>query len=126
MVDIDQIPYESQLVSAVDALVKVAKPCGKTVTKEYDWKVIEKIIKMWQVLYPEESEYFNKSMQTWRSHTKKSGIAKGKGGAMIQHKLEMPQKLHGLIMAIFPDQKWDKKFVNKFAKRFKLFAGNKI
>ena len=127
-IDIKFVPYEGYLVEAVDSIVNLAKRngCGKTIIREKDWEVLEQIIKMWQIIYPQESDFFYKSMKKWWEHTKRLGVSKEKGGAMIQHKLEVPQKLYQMIEAIFPNQKWDKKFVNKFAKRFKIFAGNKI
>jgi len=126
MDNLQNVPYERSLVQIVDFLVKKAKPCGKKVVKEYDWTVVKLVIETWQAFYPKESTYFYKSMKKWWENSKRLGVSKEKGGAMIQHKLEIPQKLYELILAIFPEQKWDKKFVNKFAKRFKLFAGNKI
>ena len=120
------VPYETELVQVVDAIIKLAKGRGKRVTGEKDWDVIEKVIRMWQTLYPQESKFFYDSMKKWRVNSKPSGINREKGGAMIQHKLEVPQKLYQLIEAVYPDQKWDKRFVEKFAKRFELFAGNKI
>ena len=124
--DIQQVPYEGFLVQTIDALVKLAKPCGKIIKTEYDWTVLEQTIRVWQTLYPQESEMFYKSMKKWWANTKRLGVSKEKGGAMVQHKLEVPQKLYQMIEAIFPNQKWDKKFVEKFAKRFRIFAGNKI
>lgn len=117
------VPYEAPLVMATDKLLEYAKKNGSAecVTSEKDWETLEMIIRLWHTCYPEYAAQFFESMNLVRSHSNETGVAR-EGEAMIQRQLEIPEKLISMIRVIFPVQKWDKKFVYKFAKRFSGFA----
>lgn len=120
--DIYKVPYERQLVMAVDALLDMSRQAGhsKTVETEKHWELVEKIAELWATLYPEQWHEY-KAMQTRQKLAQKNKTASNKEGeAHIQHQLEIPRKFYELMMAVFPLQKFDKKFAAKFARRMPL------
>lgn len=123
---IEYVPYESELVRFVDAVVDMAKKFGskEQVTTEKDWELLDFIFKGWCILYPRTSKDFLDHMKEWRLRSNRLGIVRERGGAMMQHKFNVPMEIYSMIMAIFPNQEWDKKFVNKFASRFAQFRGS--
>lgn len=122
---IDSVPYEGALVAFVDALVELAKKNGSKdqVETSFDWNTIDYMFKGWQTLYPNTMKDFLDHMAMWRSQSTKYGVSREKGGAMIQHKMELPRPIHDMMKIIFPKQKWDKKFTEKFANRYVKLRG---
>jgi hypothetical protein len=123
--DIDYTPFERQIVEFVDATIALNTSHGRptSITKERDWDVIGFIYKGFSVLYPKDAREFEKYMKEVHHISNPHGIKK-EGNAMIQHVLEVPEKLYKMINAIFPAQKWnDKKFVRSFAKHYPQLRG---
>lgn len=126
---IEYVPYERYLVRFIDALLNVAKKNGSKsrVETSFDWNTIEFMYKGWRILFPQTAESFEKHMNDVRHHSNTVGTAKEKGGAEVQYQLELPRPLHDMMKVIFPDQKWDKKFIQSFIKHFPtLRAAEKI
>lgn len=122
---ISYVPYETPLVQFIDNLIEYAKKNGSTsqIVTESDWKTLDYIMQGFETLYPELSHTFYENMKEWRKQSTLHAVAKGEFGARIQHQLEIPQKVYLMIQIIFPNQKWDKKFVKKFASHYKQFKG---
>lgn len=120
-----QVPYEAPLVGFIDALIDLAKKNGskERVSTSFDYKTLDFIMKGYEVLYPQESKEFYTYMKEWRRQSTHLGVSR-EGDAILQHKFNLPQKVHDLIRVIFPKQEWNKKFVNNFAKRYGQFAGS--
>lgn len=121
-----QIPYEKEIVSFVDAVIDKNNKAGSHlfVQGSQDWDTIAFIYKGFSVLYPEDAADFEKHMHDVHQDTKwNHGISK-EGDAMVEHILEIPMKLYKMIMAVFPDQKWDGKFARKFKGHFPQMAGH--
>jgi len=127
--DIYYVPFERPIVQAVDALVAFAKAkeAGKIVEREADWEVMEKIFSLWSTMFPHEYESFAEAQKLTRAHQKNALGTAREGEAMIQHQLNIPKSLYGLIVAIYPLQQFDKKFVAQLAKRMPILkAADKI
>lgn len=124
MSDYETILFPSRTIKAVDHLVKLAKhttPKGR-VESPNDWRILKETILVWSKYYPEDFTQFTESAkQLKRAHQFNKGIAKGDGEALIQHQLEIPEKLYHMIMSMFPNQNFDKEFVQKFMKELPLF-----
>ena len=83
-----------------------------------DWEIIWEIFTLWYEEYPEEYDDFQKNMAELRRSLKNNnGFFKEKGTDLWQIQIETPGKLHTMIRAIYPDQKWDKSFTRELAKR---------
>jgi hypothetical protein len=122
---IKMIPYEREIVAFIDKLLEVANRNGSkgALQTSLDWNTLDFLYKGWKVLYPEDASTFENHMkQTHTLNYRRDGIAKEKN-AMIQHILEIPSPLYQMIKVIFPDQKWDKRFVRDFAKHFPGMRG---
>lgn len=122
---LEYVPYETPLVNAIDKLIEIAKKneSKDSIQREKDWETMEWIVKLWSYLYPDHFYQFSKHMKELRSHANMNGVAKEHGGAMIQHQLEIPQRLYQMIGVVFPYQKFDKKFVAQFASKLPMFKG---
>lgn len=121
---IEYVPYETPIVKFVDYIIDKRIEMGRptSITNERHWDLVSVIIKGWGDLYPEYANPFSDHMKTVRRHATRLGVSR-EGEAILQHQLEIPQSLYLLIKKAFPDQKWDKKFVSKFAQRFSGFMG---
>jgi len=122
------VPFERELVKFVDAIIEQRIKLGRPtqITKNSHWQLVELILRGWCALYPEYANRFFDHMKRVRNNAKRLGVAR-EGEAMIQHQVEVPQSLYQMIMTAFPNQKWDKKFVLKFARRFSGFmAAHKL
>lgn len=117
------IIVDERIAAAVDALMDIHIKAGRPrrVESSIHWQMLEYIMELWQGLYPQHAKDFLSSMEKFRRASNRLGIGKEKGGALVQHQLEMPQKLYQMITFVFPDQELDKKFVQKFTDRFKAF-----
>lgn len=121
---IEWTPFEKELVFFIDNLLEMHKKRGSPtqVSSESDWDTLSYIIKGFTVLYPQLAKDFFDNMTRWRQLSASHGVSR-EGEARVQHQLEVPEKIHGMIKIVYPDQKWDKKFVAKFARRFSSFMG---
>jgi hypothetical protein len=116
---ISYVPYERQYVEFIDALIDFAKKNQSTsqIVSDADWKTMEFIYKGWKTFYPIHATQFEDHMKDVRNHSHIAGIVK-EGEGMIQYQLEIPEKLYHMIQIIFPNQKWDREFIRKFAQHF--------
>lgn len=121
--DIDNLEFEYVAMSAaklakVEKIIAMAKGRPTFVDGEKDWEIIWEIFVLWYSEYPEQYDEFQKNMADIRRNLKNSnGMFKEGGSDLWQIQLETPGLLHTMIKAIYPDQKWDKKFVRELAKR---------
>lgn len=121
--DINNLEFEYVALSAtklakVEKIVAMAKGRPTFVDGEKDWEIIWELFVLWYEEYPEEYDHFQKSIAELRANLKdKDGMIKEKGSDLWQIQLEVPMTFHTMIRAIYPDQKWDKKFTREIAKR---------
>lgn len=115
--DIQMEPFPRITVELVDKMVEIAKKNESTshVQTSGDWDTIINLYKLFKTFYPKTEADFIKQMKDFRKDEYAHGIG-GDKGARIQHQMEVPKPLFSMIMAIFPDQQWDKKFVKDLAK----------
>ena len=117
-------PFKKEVVDAVDTIVLAAKKNGSKdiVQTSRDWDTMRKIVEVWHILFPSDYEVFVKSQKIIRdSLNNPNASAKDKGGAEIQHQLNLPQMLFTMIGIVFPLQIWDKKFVAQFSREIPMF-----
>lgn len=116
------VPYEKPLVDAVEHLIRLARRAGGngTISTEKHWEITSFIFNLWTSLYPQEYTDFRAFQARQKHDQKNNAVAREKGGAMVQHQLEIPRKFHDLLAVIFPKQKYDKVFVAKLAQRMPL------
>lgn len=114
--DIKMEPFPRITVEVVDRLVEIAKKNGSkdVVQTSKDWDTIAKMYEVFRVFFPKTEAAFVEGIQDFRKRENAHGIGK-EGGAAVQHQLEVPMPLFQMIETIFPQQKWDKKFVKGIA-----------
>lgn len=122
---VKMVPFDGPIVEFVDSLILLNKKNGtpNTVTTENDWKTLEYIMQGFETLYPVKAYEFYEHMKKWRELSTAMGVSR-EGEAIIQHQLEVPEKVMSMIRIVFPNLKWDKKFVAKFSRRFTAFKGS--
>lgn len=122
--DYEIVSFPKHMVEAVDSLVLLAREHGsnaKTIESEADWKVVEGIFKVWVAYCPKEYKAFSQSQKDVRRGSfNRFASSEERGGAMIKHQLNLPMHFDAMLRAIYPKQKWDKKFIAKIARRFPI------
>jgi hypothetical protein len=120
---IKQVPYDAPIVQFVDKLIELKQKNGRHgyVATEGDWETLEFLYKGWKILYPTAAFDFENDMKKIKKATIKNGIAKDKGGGIIQHIATVPQELYKMIQIVFPNQTWDHKFVIGLVKHMPIF-----
>jgi len=117
------VPFEKPLVDAVEALIRFhrQKGGGTVIQTESQWEVVIKVFEVWATLYPQEYINFKNSQGKARSNQKNHNASnREKGGAEIQHMINMPQVFHSILRVLYPNQRFDKKFVTKLGNRMPL------
>lgn len=108
--DIQWVPFPADLVFQVDRIVELAKGSQGAVQSQGDLKVLREIYELFRKYYPEANKDMEIAVKHFKTYEKEKGISK-EGSAMIQHQIEVPERLYQLISAVYPNQKWDRKFV---------------
>jgi len=118
-------PFERPLVDFVDKLIEVAKKNDSSgrIRWKQDWETVAFIYLGFKSLYPISCRDFEKKMHEWQGSIQRHGILK-EGEAMIQHQLEVPRPFYMMFNTIFPDQQWDKKFVQDLSKHLPQFRAS--
>jgi hypothetical protein len=126
MDEVDYYTVPAKVIKGANHLVEIAKqasPNGRVETSK-DWWILEETIKVYRSMFPRDYLEFMSSIAAIRSAHRglSQGIAKEAGGAELRSTLELPQKLHEMILTMFPKQYFDKEFVYKFANKLPVFA----
>ncbi len=111
--------FQKQVVDAVDRIVELAHGQRDLVKTDNDWKVVEELMGFWAKQWPHEYMEFKSAVDDIRETRNEGGYSSTKE---IKYVGALPsQRFMKMLKAIFPAQQWDKKFSNKFVKRFPLF-----
>lgn len=115
----EYVPYERPIAEAVSRLMDLTKQAGysQVVDSEKHWEVIEMIYKLWTVMYPDQVEAFYEKQKEQKKNQKNEFASNREGEAQVRHLVEIPMKFYQLIQAVFPQQKFDKKFSIKLGQR---------
>jgi hypothetical protein len=109
--------YKKNLVEGVDRLVEKGRG-RQSITTESDWALLEEIVKFFIKEWPHEWLDYKKTIPDIRQTRKSGGYNSNKE---MKYVGALPNRLERLIKVIFPYQHWNKEFVNKLVKRFKIF-----
>lgn len=111
--------FQKQVVDAVDRIVELAHGQRDFVKTESDWKVVEEMLGFWAKQWPNEYLEFKASVVDIRETRNEGGYSSTKE---IKYVGALPSlRFQRMLKAVFPAQQWDKKFSNKFVKKFPLF-----
>lgn len=111
--------FEREVVDTVDAIVELAHGERDFVRTDSDWRVFEELLKFWAKRWPDEYMEFKSAVSDIRATRNSGGYSQSKE---IKYVGALPsQRFMKMVKSIFPAQQWDKKFTNKFVKKFPLF-----
>lgn len=119
----DQVPFERPIADFVINLDNLLKLRGNPthISSDSDWEIVAFIFKGWATLYPHEYKSFVEGQAKVKARKlNEKAVTREKGGAMIQHQLNLPTTFHSLLLKCFPNQKFDKGFTRRLASRMPI------
>jgi len=120
-VELQYVAVSAKKLATVERIVELAKGRPTFVDNDKDWEVIWELFVLWYTEYPEQYHEFQRSVAAIRRELKDAnGMIKEEGADLWQRQLEIPVTFYNMIKAIYPDQKWDRKFVKGLAFRIPI------
>ncbi len=120
-VELQYVAVSAKKLQTVERIVELAKGRPTFVDGDKDWEVIWELFVLWYTEYPEQYHAFQESVATIRKELKDAnGMIKEDGADLWQRQLEIPVTFYNMIKAIYPHQKWDRKFVAGLARRIPI------
>jgi hypothetical protein len=106
----------------VDAIVdKLKHNTSGMVESDTEWEAVVLMFELFKVEYPDHYEWFVEKIKFYRQATDGThGIIKDDSGDSMQHQLEIPEGFHMYVHTMFPNQKWDKKFVKRLIRELPI------
>ena len=123
MEEYQTVNVPSIVFKGIEYLVKLSEKVSPNgfVETDNDWKILVETFKVWRRLYP---DVYMEFLRTMRDYNVGESINKGmvkEGGAFIQHRLEVPYTLHRFFTQMFPNLKYDRKFIKRFVRELPDF-----
>lgn len=109
---VDYVPFPYEMVARVDRIVAMAKSSQGSVQSDADLKAVRMIFDLFVHYYPQAADDLYAAVRHYKSMENDGGLGK-EGSAMLQHQIEIPQRFYELMKAVYPNQKWDRKFIKK-------------
>jgi len=92
-----------------------------------DWEAVMMLFDLFRMEHPAHYNNFVETMKGYRVATKDTkAIIRDEAGDMVQHVLEVPERFHNYMHAMFPNQKWDRKFTNKLVQALPILKVSDI
>lgn len=107
------VPREQLML--IDRVVeKMKHNVGGVVESPSDWEAVVLLFDLFRKEHPGHYAHFVETMKQYRLATiSNNAIIKDDSGDLVQHMLEVPEVFHQYMHYMFPNQKWDKKFIKK-------------
>ena len=110
--------FERSVVDDVDRIVELAHGNRDEITLESDWEVFEELLKFYSKRWPQEFKEFCQSVKEIRRTRSYKGYSKSKEMMYVG---SIPERFMRIVKVVFPKQQFDKKFIWKMVKRYKIF-----
>ena len=111
------VPIEKWKVDSINGIIKELS--GTDVVKtERDWNAVAQLVVFFIRTFPEEWKQFRDTIPDIRETRREGGYSRSKE---IKYVGALPFRLERMIKICFPYQQFNKEFVYKFVKRFKIF-----
>jgi len=104
-------------VEDVDHLVKISRGKRDRCITENDWSVLEEVFDFFAKRWPSEYQEFKKVIPDIRSTRRAGGLSESGG---IKYLAALPPRLERLIKTVFPMQQFNRMFMDKLMRRFRL------
>lgn len=114
------VPREQLML--IDRIVDKLKENGYgTVETLNDWEAVVMLFDLFRMEHPAHYANFVETMKNYRLNTAgTNAIIKDDAGDMVQHMLEVPEKFYQYMYTLFPNQKWDRKFILKLTRELPI------
>jgi hypothetical protein len=111
----EYVAVPRQQVMVIDKIVeKLKNNESGTVETQDDWDAVVLLFDLFRLEHTGHYNWFIETIKEYRKGTTSNhGIVKDDAGDMVQHMLEIPEVFHQYMHRVFPNQKWDKKFIRK-------------
>lgn len=112
--------------SALEGLEKKYREAGrpKKVDTAAAWQFVEDLTRFWISRWPQEFRRFKeevKEIQETRSTPYGGANPHKESSQTLRYLSVMPMRIQRLLRVYFPEQKFDKKFMREWTRRFELF-----
>lgn len=126
--DIEWVPFPEPVVTAVDKIVEKAKQVGVQggrIESVKHWEIVADLFRLWARFYPHEYKaFYDQQVELKRNQANEHGSRREKGGAEVQHVVEIPRRFYTLVKGIFPEVDrqlvGSKKFAMKWAQQMPI------
>ena len=116
--ELQYVAVSAKKLANVERIVEMAKGRPTFVDGDKDWEIIWELFVLWYQEYPEHYDALQREIAEIRkSMVDKNGMIREPDSDLWQRQLEIPVTFYNMIKAIYPNQKWDRKFVAGLAKR---------
>ena len=113
----NMVPFKKSDVDAVDKLVSMSRG-RSTVSTDRDWTLLSDVITFFSNRWPREWKQFVDVIPDIRHSRGRGGYSESRETKYVG---ALPPRLMKMIKIIFPQQQFDKEFVNLLVKRYKIF-----
>lgn len=110
--------FKKKHVDIIDHIVEISRGEREDVKTIKDWEVVGELLKFFAEEWPHEFNPFKQQMAEIRNSRRAGGYSETRE---IRYVAALPPRFERMIKAIFPNQQFDKKFVNKLANKFSVF-----
>jgi hypothetical protein len=106
----------------IDRIVEKLKDnTSGVVETQNDWEAVVMLFDLFRSEHPAHFAHFVETMKQYRLNTShNNAIIKDDSGDMVQHMLEVPEMFHQYMHYMFPNQKWEKKFIMKLTRELPI------
>jgi hypothetical protein len=111
------LQFRADVIKDIDRLLELAHGKREDVKTANDWEVLDELFKFFVNRWPKEFVSFKESVELIRRTRNPGGKSNSKE---IMYLGALPSRLERLIKTMFPNQKFDKPFMYKLVKRYKL------
>ena len=115
-------------IEAIDYILRIAGNRTDVRTID-DWGVVAKLLEFYSRQWPHEwAEYVQQVKDIRATRARKDGYSREKGRSGVRYLAAIPQgHFPKLFKIIFPEQTWDREFVEKFVRNIQISrVGEKI
>ncbi len=102
----------------VDRLVEISHGNRESIKTSQDWQVLDELLKFFAYRWPTEFKDFIEAMPKIKESRNPGGYSKNKE---MMYLAALPPRLEGLIKTLFPLQEFNKDFMYKLIRKYRIF-----
>ncbi len=110
--------FKKSDVEFVDKITELAKKANPIITNTRDWDILREIFDYFTRRWPSEWQEFKGVIDDIRHTRRAGGYSATKG---IKYVAALPPRFERIIKKIFPNQQFNREFVNTLARKMSIF-----